>query len=165
MATFIKIASATVGSGGASSINFNSIPGTYTDLVLKGSIRTNSAQTDNSMSLNLNGSGSGFSSRFVFGNGSSAASGTGALILQANGGTSTASTFSNFEIYLPNYTSSNNKSFSNDAVTENNATSAIAGLLAGLWSNTAAVTSLSVVASTGTFVQYSTATLYGISNS
>ena len=31
--TFFKIASATVGSGGASSIDFTSIPQTYTDLV------------------------------------------------------------------------------------------------------------------------------------
>jgi hypothetical protein len=42
----------------------------------------------------------------------------------------TAGTFSNSEIYIPNYTSSNQKSFSSDSVTENNATSAIAILSA-----------------------------------
>ena len=40
MATFTKIASATVGSGGASSIEFTSIPSTYTDLVIKLSMRS-----------------------------------------------------------------------------------------------------------------------------
>jgi hypothetical protein len=54
--------------------------------------------------------------------------------------TATANTFGNTEFYIPNYTSSNYKSFSVDGVTENNATAAFA-LYAGLWSNTAAITS------------------------
>ena len=37
--TFTKIASVTVGSGGASSIDFTSIPSTYTDLCVKLSTR------------------------------------------------------------------------------------------------------------------------------
>jgi hypothetical protein len=37
--TFIKIASVTVGSGGAASMDFTSIPSTYTDLVIKVSTR------------------------------------------------------------------------------------------------------------------------------
>ena len=164
--TFVKIASVTVGSGGAATIDFTSIPSTYTDLCVKASIRTNTAQTDNSMDINFNSSATGFTSRFVYGNGSTAASSTGTtLLLQADGGTATSNTFSNLEIYIPNYAGSTNKSFSNDAVTENNATSAIAGLLAGLWSNTAAINSVSIKASSGSFVQYSTAVLYGIKSS
>jgi len=164
--TYTLISSVTVGAGGASSIDFTSIPATYTDLKLVGSIRTNTAQTDNSMDINFNSSATSFSARFLYGSGSAAASSTGStIILQADGGAATSNTFSNFEIYIPNYAGSTNKSYSNDAVTENNATAAIAGLLAGLWSNTAAITSVSVKASTGTFVQHSTAYLYGIKNS
>ena len=74
----------------------------------------------------------------------------------------TASTFGNAELYIPNYTSSNNKSFSADSVTENNATAAYSQLIAGLWSNVTAITSLSLAPSSGTFVQHSTATLYGV---
>ena len=33
--TYVLISSSTVGSGGAASIDFSSIPATYTDLVLK----------------------------------------------------------------------------------------------------------------------------------
>jgi hypothetical protein len=43
----------------------------------------------------------------------------------AVGANSTASTFSNGEVYFPNYTSSNNKSFSADAVSEKNASSQV----------------------------------------
>ncbi len=71
-------------------------------------------------------------------------------------------TFANGEIYIPNYTASVNKSVSIDSVTENNATSAIAALDAGLWANTAAITSINLNGNNGNFVQYSTAYLYGI---
>jgi hypothetical protein len=52
-----------------------------------------------------------------------------------------------------------------DAVTENNGTTAFAKLSAGLWSDSAAITSVKLISQTGNnFVQYSTAYLYGISN-
>jgi hypothetical protein len=67
-------------------------------------------------------------------------------------------------IYIPNYAGSSNKSVSIDSVTENNATGAYSGLTAALFASTAAITSFGI--STGSnFVQYSTATLYGIKNS
>jgi hypothetical protein len=164
--TMNLIAKQTVGAGGAASVTFSSIPQTFTDLKVVASTRTNSAQSDNSMDISFNGSSSSFSARFVYGSGSAAASGTGStLILQSDGGTATANTFGSAEIYIPNYTSTSNaKSYSNDGVTENNATSAIAGLLAGLWSATpAAITSLTLTAS-GSFVEFSEFSLYGISS-
>ena len=78
------------------------------------------------------------------------------------GSTATASTFANVEYYFPNYTSSNFKSFSVDSVHENNVTAGFSWLGANLWSNTAPITSLSFSLDFGNFVQYSTATLYGI---
>jgi hypothetical protein len=75
----------------------------------------------------------------------------------------TANTFSNADIYIPNYTSSNAKSVSVDGVTENNATEASATLTAGLSTDTAAITSITVIAlSSGTIATNSTFTLYGI---
>jgi hypothetical protein len=50
-------------------------------------------------------------------------------------------------------------------VTEDNATLAWAYLSAALWSNSAAITSVKLIPNAGTFVQYSTATLYGINKS
>lgn len=47
MATYIKIGSVEVGAGGASSIDFSSIPATYTDLVLKMSARVSTGGANN----------------------------------------------------------------------------------------------------------------------
>jgi hypothetical protein len=78
----------------------------------------------------------------------------------------TANTFGNFELYIPNYAGSTNKSVSSDYVNENNATGGISyGLLANLWSNTAAINAISLSIYGGTnFAQYSTAYLYGVKN-
>jgi hypothetical protein len=161
--TFVKIASVTVGSGGAASIDFTGIPASYTDLCLVHSLR--SSNTDDYCGVEFNSSSSSFSSRSLQGNGSTASSATRSdnlfvgTVVQS---TLTADTFSNGQIYIPNYAGSAYKSFSYDAVQENNATSALSELFAGLWSNTAAVTSVKLVKASGNFVQYSTATLYGI---
>jgi len=76
----------------------------------------------------------------------------------------TSNTFANSENYLPNYAGSNNKSMSVDVVTENNATASFTAFYAQLWTNTAAVNRITLTPNAGNFAQYSTATLYGISN-
>lgn len=170
MATFIQIASVTVGAGGAASMDFTSIPQTYTDLVVKLSTRTNG--TNGNLRNTLAGITSGvYSEKAVYGTGSSAASfGNTSQAFSATIYTDntnyTTSTFANSEWYIPNYTSANNKSFSTDSVVETNGTAVLAVLGAGLMANTSAVTSISIAPiSPDNFVQYSTATLYGISKS
>lgn len=165
--TFTLIASSTVGAGGASSIDFTSIPSTYTDLVLICSLRVSRASTVNNTIIKFNGSSSSYSERVLYGNGSSAGSYSDTQIYDVNNAAnSTASIFANSQFYIPNYAGSAYKSVSNDSVSENNATSATSQLVAGLWSNTAAITSISLTDYSGTnFVQYSTAYLYGIKNS
>ncbi len=167
--TYKLISKVTVGSGGAANIEFTSIPGTYTDLVIKisGRFSVDSA----SAFLRYNGTTTNGSSRFLEGSGSAVSSTTdnsyqyGPVHGIVNS-TKTASVFGNAEIYIPNYTSSNNKSSSSDGVTENNGTATTMALGANLWSNTAAITSIQIVpAAGGNFVQYSTARLYGIKNS
>jgi hypothetical protein len=165
--TFKKIQTVTVGSGGASSIDFTSIPQTFTDLKIVLSARTDRAATQDGLLVKLNGSTTSFTYRNLIGDGSAAssASGSTATALRATGATATASVFSNGEYYLPNYTSANNKSYSTDNVLENNATATTLNLYAGLWSNTSAVTSISIVSeNSANFVQYTTATLYGVAN-
>jgi hypothetical protein len=151
------------------SITFSSIPGTYTDLLLKISSRNNDIYNEIHFRFNGN-SGNNYSGRNVYGDGSSAISSSSSsisslqnLTVQSVSG-QTANTFGNTELYIPNYTSSNNKSISADGVQENNATSAQAMLGAGLWAQTAAITSIEAFPSIGSFVAYSTFYLYGISN-
>jgi len=166
--TYIAIATVTVGSGGAATIEFTSIPGTYTDLLVKYSIRTDRSAVSDGLDLTFNNNNSNYTYRYLLGDGSSAssASGSAKVFGQVNGDTGTASTFGNGEVYIPNYAGNNNKSFSNDSLSENNATSANAWLGANLWSDTSAITSIKFTPQLGSnFKQYSTATLYGIKNS
>jgi hypothetical protein len=163
--TYIQIGNTvTVGSGGAATIDFTSIPATYTDLIFVFSLRQSAA--NNNIRLSVNGTTSGYSESVLYGNGSAAFSTTAGTsyfnLLYTDGSGETASTFGNGQVYIPNYAGSTNKSMSADTVSENNATSALAVLTALLWSNTAAITSLSLAPVSGTWVQHSTASLYGI---
>ena len=169
-ANYVLIEKVTVGAAGASSISFNSIPQTgYTDLVIKASTRDNTAYDWGSLYLTFNGSSTGYSGIQLSGTGSAAGSSsssswgtTYANAGRSTGANTTANTFANTEIYIPNYTSSNYKSFSVDAVSENNATAAFAALVGSLWSNTAAITSISLFSPSQTLQPYSTFYLYGV---
>lgn len=171
--TYIPIATVTVGSGGASSIAFSSIPATYTDLKVVISARTNqSAYNDNSIVLFNSDAGANYTSRRLNAEGttvdsSTATSQNGFYYLNFNGSSATSNTFCNNEMYIPNYTSSNQKSFSVDRAIENNSsTQNLLSIFAGIWTGTAAISSISIAPYYGTsFAQYSTATLYGIKNS
>jgi hypothetical protein len=166
--TFELIASSTVGSGGASSIDFTSIPNTYTDLCFKISVRiTRSGYVGDILGISFNGTSTNESSRRIEGNGSSVSSASNSVLLAYQGSTTdaTASTFGNGELYIPNYAGSTHKSASNDGVSENNGTTAYAGFAANLWSNTAAINQVTFTPDSGTnFVQYSTIYLYGVKN-
>ena len=165
--TFTLISTITVGSGGAASIDFTSIPSTYTDLCLKVSGRSSAGPSGGTeFYTKFNANTSSYSSKLLFGAGSSTGSLSGSstqynlAIMCANG--DTASTFGNAEFYIPNYAGSNYKSVSVDSVNENNATAAYVYLTAGLWSNTAAINQITLTPYSGNFVQYSSASLYGI---
>ena len=164
--TFVKIQTVTVGSGGAATIDFTSIPQTYTDLKLVISSRVSYATSGDTPYLDFNGLTTNRTGRFLEGSGAAAASST--LTRQgfvASGTNAATNAFGSTEIYIPNYTSTTtNKSFSVDSVTENNGTTAYQWLVASLWSSTAAITRVTLTPTSGSFVEYSTATLYGISN-
>ena len=153
------------------SVTFSSIPGTYTDLVLKSAIRTTGGSVAERVDITFNASTSGYSSTRLVGSGS--ASSSGRLSSQPAipsyydvASSATANTFSNGELYIPSYTASQNKPMSESNVTENNATLAYITALADLWSNTAAITSMTLTdGSGGLFAIGSSFYLYGIKNS
>lgn len=168
-----KISEVIVGAAGAASIDFNNIPSGFTDLKIVFSFRGTVSAGVSNVKLTFNGSTTGYSGRTLMG------FGTGAGYSETNvdqfstpwpfinfyahvGSTSTASTFSNGSILIPNYTGSLNKTVSVDWVNENNATGAWSGINAALWSNAAAITSISLGAYTGTWVEGSSAYLYGV---
>jgi hypothetical protein len=146
----------------AASIEFTSIPQTFTDVMVLASLRNTGAF--GLFTLSFNGSTTGFTMRGLFGNGSSA----GSFTTPANYGgevvdsTQTSNTFANNSFYIPNYTGATNKSYSIDGVQENNATQSNQVIGAGLWSNTAAITSITLTGNGGTFAIGSIVSLYGI---
>lgn len=81
--------------------------------------------------------------------------------------TATSGAFASIELYFPNYASTTaDKSFNAESAQEVNAAASYTNLVAGLWTNTAAINQLTITNGTGySFVQNSTATLYGIKSS
>jgi len=166
--TYTAIETVTLSSA-QSSIEFTSIPQTYTDLAILYSLRSNRAsQVNSSGRVLFNGSTSNYSYREIVGTGSAVGnnSGSNGALIYIPASTATGSTFGNALVYIPNYAGSNNKSYSVDFVAENNAINIDGqGLSVGLWSDSSAITSVKVEEANGAnFVQYSTATLYGIKN-
>lgn len=178
MATYKVIASTTVGSGGTNPIEFTSIPATYTDLLLKVSARTdNNNNGRDYVRFRFNSSSStiysykwlhGFDGNIVSGGSDSALNAGHILIISAND--ATTNTFSNNDMYITDYAGSNNKSLLITGVAENNTSNFFSLSQSGAtWGSTSAITSISLyavgVSSAQKFVQYTTATLYGIKNS
>lgn len=152
----------------AASVTFDNLPTSgYTDLKV-----VVSARTDNNagfpwagLRLAVNGLTTNQSFRAVYGNGSSASSGSGSVIESglATSSLATANTFGNSELYIPNYAGSQQKSMSVDSAQETNGTTALLGLQANLWASTAAIISLTFTSQNSwNFVAGSTFSLYGI---
>jgi len=166
--TYTALATTTVGGGGASTIEFTSIPSSYTDLQILYCVRSdNSATNWNNMKLSFNGSAANGSWRFLAGynGGFAVGSITGQVEVWINFNASSANTFSNSSVYISNYALSDNKNIFIDTAAEGNAADQVLGFVSGLWSNSSAISSISVTPSSGNFMQYSTATLYGIKSS
>lgn len=168
--THVAISTVTVGSGGTANITFSSIPATYTDLLIKVSARGTTSAKYDYLFMQLNGASTNYSGKILYVDNASAGSTNNSSSSYLNPGivdmtTSTVSTFSSTDIYISNYAGSNYKSISGDAVSEDNTNYAALYSMAQLWSNTAAITSIVFTTPSGSFAQYSTATLYGIKNS
>jgi hypothetical protein len=166
--TYTLIASNAVGAAGASSVTFSSIPQTYTDLKIVCSVRGTTPAAGEVIYISLNSSTSNFSAKYLQGDGASAVSGTIARFAgNFPGGLSVSNVWGNCEIYIPNYTSTNAKSYSVDTTTEDNTATAYATLIAGLWNpaTQAAITQIDLTAAASSFLQYSNFYLYGIKNS
>jgi hypothetical protein len=163
MPTYTQIGTAqVVGSGGASSIVFSSIPSTYTDLVLFLSGR--GVGSAGFVNVLPNGSSSSLTGKYLYGNGSTTTSGSLAPLLYISETGHTANTFGNSMAYFTNYAGSGYKSMSIDTTQENNSTTSSMLMSASLWSVTTAISSITLTPNADTLAQYTTAYLYGVSN-
>lgn len=166
MATYTLISS-NVLSSSAASVTFSSIPATYTDLVLRISTRVTRATGDVEGYMSINGTTTNYSNTTLAGTPGSVSSTRGTTYVPYIdvGANATSNTFSSGEIYIPSYTVSQNKPISVFSQSENNVTTNIYQYtVAALWSNNAAITSLTFTPFTGDYVSGSSFYLYGISN-
>jgi hypothetical protein len=170
MPTFTLISSNVLTSSQAT-VTFSSIPATYTDLVLRYAARSTSAGSDTYITFN-GSSATNYSATVVGANTTSPISARETSATYSNNywtlnrSTSTASTFSSAELYIPSYTVSQNKPFSGTGVIENNSATSGFNLAATamLWRLTSTITSITITPESGSFVADSSFYLYGISN-
>jgi hypothetical protein len=154
----------------ASSIVFTSIPQDGTDLFLLMSLRDTFAGggvTQINIQFNSSG-GTAYSDRTLEGNGSAAyiVNRTGQSFVRVTavpGPTFTANTFSNAQLYVPNYSNGATKAVLLDGVSERINAEAYHAIVSGYWNNTSAITAINITTqSTGNFAVGSMASLYKI---
>jgi hypothetical protein len=155
--TYESIATTTLTSS-ANTVSFTSIPATYTDIVV--SCKFQKTTTDNFW-INFNGdSASNYSETWMVGNGSSAASGresSTTRILLSNGVGDGPNGMAIIHIF--SYLGSTNKTI----LTRNGDAAIATAAAAGLWRNTAAITSLAITTQVvNPWNAGTTFTLYGI---
>jgi hypothetical protein len=165
--TYVAIASATVGSGGAAYIEFTGIPQTYTDLILFTSLRSTNGGSTDDVQMQPN-SAAPSAGRRLYGESTSVGTNFDGYPIRSDSAGATSSAFGNSFTYIPNYTGSASKAIISDTVTENNSTAqySVGTQMSSVNYNvTTGITSLKIDPDYGaTLVQFSTATLYGISN-
>jgi len=176
--THTLIASQTVSSA-VPTVNFNTFPSTYTDLKFLISARSDTtngaAGNQDGLFVRFNSSATNYAFRFITADGSTTGSATSAYgftttygwLGSVNSSNGNTYNFSNQELYIPNYASSDYKTYSADVVEESNTTAAYMNLVGGLWNSTSPITSISFSLPyfSANFVTNSTFYLYGIKNS
>jgi hypothetical protein len=156
--TYTPIATTTI-SGTPTTVSFTSISGSYTDLVL---ISSASGSANAVIQAQFNGdAGNNYSFTYMYGDGSSAASGRASSVNYVRAGrTASASTsFVPNILQIQNY--SNSTTYKTAIERENDAAASVFASV-GLWRSTAAITSILLTISGGNFTAGSTFTLYGI---
>jgi hypothetical protein len=163
------IATTTVGSGGAASVTFSSIPATYTDLIIVASARHTSSTADN-LIAQLNGTTSGYTSLYLGGTGTGIQNYTagslgitsGLLMGNIGGSAYTANTFQASQLTIPNYSGTAAKICVANGGFENNGSTGYHSITTSRSTVTAAITSILIKSSAYNLAEYSTFSLYGV---
>jgi hypothetical protein len=155
-ATYTPIASITLGAA-AASVTFNSIPQTYTDLVIVSQMKLTTNTRAVIMRFN-NDTGSNYSLTRVWGNGSSA---TSDRFTGQDGIDSAFVSASNWNIMRHNIQNYSNSTTYKTTLGRWDDSAAFTLLQSGTWRNTNAITSMSLTVA-DTFIAGSTFDLYGI---
>jgi hypothetical protein len=157
-ATYEKIATNTLGSTAAST-TFSSISGSYTDLVI---IVNANSTTASSIQMQFNGdTGSNYSRTVLGGTGSIIQSfrQTNTAFINLSNDSILSSEKTNQIVHIQNY--SNATTYKTSLSKSNSATYGVDAVV-GLWRNTSAITSVTLLVTGNTFTAGSVFTIYGI---
>lgn len=157
MSTYTPVASQTL-SASASSVTFSNIPQDYTDLVLVVNCKISTGDAPINMQYN-NDTGSNYSFTYIYGNGTSAASGRASSQTNAIGGYADATNFNPNIIHIMNYSNSTTYKTS---LSRRNTPAILTSADVSLWRNTSAINSIYLYPNSGSFASGSTFSLYGI---
>jgi hypothetical protein len=158
----------------AASVTFSAIPSTYTDLAIRMSVRSDRSSDFGLAGIELNGTTVNISSTYLYSTYSSSVGQSGRDSAATKSGlgwinavSQTANTFTNGELYIPNYASTASaKQFSISLAAENNATNAYGWYSANFANSTSAITSITISQFfSASYVAGSSFYLYGISKS
>jgi hypothetical protein len=166
--TYTLISSNILGSNTAT-VTFSAIPSTYTDIVFRWSARSSNANVDDGGYISLNESiysTTNYSQTILqwYGATPSSYGQASSFYFVLPGNNATSNSFGSSEMYLPNYAGSTNKIGSLITNTESNATDLYQHTSALLKRNTAAITSVSFLMTSGNFLSGSSFYLYGVKN-
>jgi hypothetical protein len=173
--SYESIATVTVGSGGAATISFTSIPATYTHLQVRGIVR-NDAGGGNTQNLNMtinNDTSSAYSLHQLDADGSSTSAygenvnrSNCAQVMQLTTSTAGANIFGTGIIDILDYTNTNkNRTVRSLRGQDQNNTSGSLSFKSYLYTSTTAISRLDFISNGGNLVQYSQLALYGIKGS
>jgi hypothetical protein len=171
--SYESIATVTIGSGGAATATFSSIPSTFKHLQIRSIARTaNAAKAEDIVAQFNSDTGANYVQHLLVGNGSTAASyaATGQNFIKGvaygTGTTASANIFGAGVLDILDYTNTNkNSTVRTLAGMDLNEASTFAQMQvwSGLWLNTAAITSITIKCSSGANIsEYSSFALYGI---
>lgn len=169
MATYLKLKSTTVGSGGASSVTFSSIPATYKHLIFKWSVRQANTGSGVTMFMRVNGNSSAIyaSSRSMgYSSGTQGYNQSGdaeARLIVLPGATTTANTFGVGELTFFDYASSISikKTMGLFGTSDTDTSLFYVGNVGHQIATTSAISSIEFYLS-DTIAQYSSFYLYGV---
>ena len=165
--SYESIATVTVGAGGSASVSFSSIPSTYKHLQIRGIGRTDRAvtYTSNIIRFNSDSTNTNYSQHELLGNGTAASAGGGAnssIYTLIPGTSTTASVFEGDIIDILDYADTNKYKTVRILSGYDANGSGVIFFGSGSWRNTSAISSISLTATSGNIVQYSSFALYGI---
>lgn len=167
---FQSIATVSVGSGGATTIDFTGIPSTYQHLQIRAFARGNTNDNIDDIAWRFNSdSSSNYVAHYVIGNGSSAFSGVGrplsyAVWLRVANNLSPSNTFGLGVLDILDYKNTNKFKVGRSlSGVDNNNTTGQLMFTSSVWKSTSAITSISLFSTnSSSFRQYSHFALYGI---